>query len=451
METVRQWGRSSLAHNTVVINDTSQSNEGIKGAVSDIRLEDDYNYIRQTTGNTEGFDHERAILYLKPDLWLVTDTVTADDKTTVNNFKQLWHCLPDANISADKKTIRTNYENGANLIITTADESEKSFLADGYYDKDSGNIIDIKYGVFEKEVSGKCTFDTLLTAVEDDSAAEVSSEVLLKNENASAVRFDVTRNGITKTIYYYRALNSNNEFANFKTDADTLAIVCDLDGNIEDIVRIGGNYVKNTATGEIIDGTDIGDDFHAGVKEKNYAVYGSVDSAYAGETITAMLIKKDADYSAISVDDIEWMSAEFVDENGEYMFKFKSEVNIDEYDLRLNILGIPVEQNIVKATDNDALVHATVNATKQEDVLTAAIRLDNLYLQKDLKYKILIAYYDSSDKLIKVDCTEEKALTESWVSEQISSDYPQNTAKVKLMIWKDMLPVSDLKPDLVIE
>lgn len=58
---------------------------------------------------------------------------------------------------------------------------------------------------------------------------------------------------------------------------------------------------------------------------------------------------------------------------------------------------------------------------------------------------------DSSDKLIKVDCTEEKALTESWVGEQISSDYPQNTAKVKLMIWKDMLPVSDLKPDLVIE
>ncbi|MBQ4109246.1 MAG: alginate lyase family protein [Clostridia bacterium] len=446
-----EWGKSSLAHNTVVINGKSQVYDGKKGVINEIALEDEYNYLRQTTGQTEGFDHERAILYLKPDLWIVSDKITSDEIGTSNNFKQLWHTPLNTEISKDGTSFKTNYSSGANLIITSADSSKELLIEDGWYDKSTNEVAEIKYGAFTKNTTGTCRFDTLLTVTNDDTEAKVTSETLLKTDGAVAVRYDISKNTGNQAVYYYRSEEGSHIFANFETNAQVLAILCDSNGNIEKIVRIGGSYVKNTSTGEYINADEkpAGNDITAGVNNNSYAVFGSVDKSYAGSNVTAMLVKNSA--SEIKSSDIAWFGITEIDENGEYILKFKTDVDISEYTFKMNIMGMPLTKDFVSVSDNGTLIYANLNTKKKENAVDLILKLNNLYSKTNQKYKIIVAFYDNTDKLVNIWSSDEKNLSYGISTESMTRDYPENTSKIKVLIWDGLTPVSTPLPEIKVE
>lgn len=444
-----KWGKSSLAHSTVVINDTSQSyTEGIKGTVNDVVLADNYNYLNQTTGNTEGFEHERAILYLKPDLWIVSDKVIPQDTSAVNNFKQKWFTNYDANISSENKTLRSNYQTGANIIITSADENEEIHIDDCVYDRSTNELIETKYGYFQKEQAGMCRFDTLLTAVENDPNAVVTSEMLSEDATSASVRFDVTRNGDTKNVYYIRSEGGIVRFGDFETDGNVAAVVCNADGTIENAVRNGGSYIKNIKTGQLIEGKAPEGIFTTGVSNNVCAIYGTMDKSFAGSMVVGMMTPKETG-SDITKNDITWTDACLVDENGQYLFRFTMNDNPENYKLKLNIQGIPYIQNITQVADNGKTIRAVFNAQKSEDVINGMLKLDNLYLQENAPYEFFLAFYDEAGTLIKVDVLSDMLVND--VCTEINSSYPVNTACVKAFIWNNMVSVAETEQNISLE
>lgn len=440
-----EWGKSSLAHSTVVINDTSQSyKEGIKGTVKNVVLEDDYNYLKQSTANTEGYDHERAILYLKPDLWIVSDKVTPQDMSKTNNYKQKWFTNYDANISSENRILRSNYDTGANIVIASADEGTELHIDDCVYDRSTNELVETKYGYYQKEQQGICRFDTLLTATENDPDAAVKAETLHKDENSAAIRFETTRNGNTKIIYYSRSEGGVTQFGDFETDGTAAAVVCDADGTIENAVRNGGSYIKNVKTGQLIEGKAPEGIFNAGKKNNICAVYGTMDRSFAGKIVVGMLTPKEKEN--IEKEDIIWTDACAVDENGQYLFRFTLNDDPEKYRLKLNIQGLPYIQNITQTADDGKVIRAVFNAQRSDEVINGVLKLENLYLQENIPYTFFLAFYDKGGKLIKVNALP--GVLADDVCNEIKSSYPADTESVKAFIWKDMISAADIKQNI---
>jgi heparinase II/III-like protein len=101
-------------------------------------------YIVGTFDGYPNVVHQRCILFVKPDYWIVLDLLQGKGNHTCD---QNWHFAPDANISGDpgKKTVRTNYEPGGNLLIVPDQpdslraESFDFFVATQRYTTSGGN------------------------------------------------------------------------------------------------------------------------------------------------------------------------------------------------------------------------------------------------------------------------------------------------------------------------
>ena len=161
----RIYGLSTQGHNTVLINDTSQRNgwtDDTRGTVHRWLTNSKFDFLSQSTASYPEHEHMRNILFTKKGFVIVSDKMMPEDKTKVNNYKQYWHMLPNANITADseKKLIYSNFSDGNNIIAASADDVEAE-LDDGYYH--SGSSVDnIKAGFFEKSAAGDVTLDTVL-------------------------------------------------------------------------------------------------------------------------------------------------------------------------------------------------------------------------------------------------------------------------------------------------
>ena len=65
--------------------------------------------------------HQRSVLFVKPNYWVVVDHVTENGKQTVEqsserSLTRLFH-LPDVDVSQIANSVRTNYKDGDNLWI----------------------------------------------------------------------------------------------------------------------------------------------------------------------------------------------------------------------------------------------------------------------------------------------------------------------------------------------
>ncbi|MBE7051759.1 MAG: hypothetical protein E7395_04230 [Ruminococcaceae bacterium] len=255
----RVYAMSTRAHNTVMINDASQRKitaadgekfENANGAVLDFTTNSSFDFLRQSSTSYAGFDHIRNITFIKPDIWIVSDRINPTDTKKQNNYKQLWHMLPGAGleISEDNRTVRSNFETGANIIIAGADESAATKETMGYYDRGYQVVEPAPYGYFEKRnAAGTTTFDTVIAVNNEDPTASLTSEKLITNGDATAVKFNITKNG-EKFVGYYRMSydGSVGEFGNYKTDAQLSFVMENIKGEVVSVLIKDGSYVKTT-------------------------------------------------------------------------------------------------------------------------------------------------------------------------------------------------------------
>lgn len=68
--------------------------------------------------------HQRTVVFVKPDYWLVVDTVTADAgsaDTAQRELTRLFHFPVDSGATVDTQTARSAYDHGTNVMVLSAD------------------------------------------------------------------------------------------------------------------------------------------------------------------------------------------------------------------------------------------------------------------------------------------------------------------------------------------
>ena len=263
----RIWGKSTVAHNTVEINGTSQSIAAApaleaRGTIHDFRTNNSYDFLSQSTKSYTGYDHQRTITFVKSGFWIVSDLITPENTSKANNYKQVWHMLPTAGMTTDETnlTIQSNYTSGANIIVASADQGEATVDEEmGYYDYSYQQVTENPYAYFGKSgVTGKATFDTVLLPYKNPGQGEIKVERIdmgVPTYDVTAMKFTTTVSGATTTNYYVMDYTDNPMQA--KTVGDyvvygkSATIVENAKGEVQEIYLTGGTKITT------LDGTPL--------------------------------------------------------------------------------------------------------------------------------------------------------------------------------------------------
>ena len=281
---LRKWGRSTIAHNTVEINNTSQKvnwatkdEGGTWGSTQDWTTNSKFDFLSQTTRSYDelGFSHRRSITFAKKGFWIISDRIEPKDGSKANDYKQVWHMMPTAAISYDMDNgqLKSNYATGGNIIVASADNDASLIREDGWYDYTYAQVQDAPFGYFKKTGSvGTTTFDTVLLPYMGTNA-KIETERIdmgVDTSEITAIKFTYTANGETYTAYYmldYTGENNEKQIGKYKTDAAMTVITEDTRGNIVDVFMQKGSYVKKDNT-DIVKLSKLVEDFsytHTGI------------------------------------------------------------------------------------------------------------------------------------------------------------------------------------------
>lgn len=263
----RQYAASTKAHNTVLINERTQRHQtnqttGIVNythaeynEVYDFTTNSAFDFLSQSSRSVAGFDHRRSITFLKPNIWIVSDRIIPTNKDGTNNYKQLWHMLPTAQLasSEDNRTIYSNFETGANIILASADSEVQVKEALGWIDDGYQVAQPSTYGYFEKaNIKGTATLDTVIAVNNEDKTAALTSDKLETEGDATAVKFNLTANGEDFVGYYRMSYDQSvGSFGDYETDAGLAYVQEKADGTIVSILIKDGSYIKK-ADGTVI-------------------------------------------------------------------------------------------------------------------------------------------------------------------------------------------------------
>lgn len=317
---LRKWATSSTAHNTVIMNDRSQVNDfyierAAHGTVYDFTTNSAFDYLSQSTPQTSGFEHRRTITFIKPNMWIVSDLMTPDENEVENpnNYKQLWHMLPNANLKTSKEsnTIFSNYASGANIIVASADGDDVALEeAMGWYDRSYQQLEDAKYAYFEKDnVMGNATFDTVLMPSNEDKTAAATAEKLPTTANATALKINFTTYGSNNTGYYYMTYDGNGgSFGPYETDAQVAYIQENEQGKVTSILLKNGAYIKNNKGEYLLKSDENISEFYIDISGLNVYI-----TTGGNMELSTMRVKADKDISKLFVDEI---STSYTMENG---------------------------------------------------------------------------------------------------------------------------------------
>jgi len=282
------YGKSTKAHNTVLVNDISQQRKGdmndgapTNGVTHGFSTNKYYDYLSQSTPSNTGVDHRRTISYIKPNIFIVSDLMTPENKTKANNYKQIWHMHPEANIivSDDGKYIRSNFgDGGGEVILASADSNEVNAVKElGWCARRYAKAEEAPFGYFEKNTADDAKLDTVIMTYAGDSSASVSAQrIATNNENASALCIDIIQKEKPSTGYYYVSYNNaGGTFGEFSTDAHCAYIQYSQSGNIESIMLRNGTWIKK-GTEIIFQSTQKQDDVFINMQGSNTYIEGDI-------------------------------------------------------------------------------------------------------------------------------------------------------------------------------
>jgi len=193
------------AHNTVTINNAPQkfSDTMVDNGTNEtyfFTTQKEFDFWHGDTPSNEGFLHHRAVTFVRPSYWIVSDFIDPYDTTKVNNYKQNWH-------SSNDFSVYGNY-NGKAQVSGTTIQVVQSDTDDMYtetlpaYSYVAGWRT-IRYMRSVKNVAGRATFDTILYPARSTDSTKVSAKKIELGHDAtgSVITFDDGRN-VTHDYYY---------------------------------------------------------------------------------------------------------------------------------------------------------------------------------------------------------------------------------------------------------
>ena len=240
----------------------------------DREINDVYDFIRaESTGykdnnaptlNNEDYQVKRDVLFLRNGYFIVTDYIKPEygERNGANDYKQLWHFLPDANMEINEETnvMRTNFPGEANLIVATVNNNENMSINSKYglYAAERNKFEVCKYGTYEQNKLGTATFNTLLYPLRAGDNAEITTKNLETDfpqdvANAFTAKVTDTEIGKTNEIYFYTLFEKSKKapitFGAYETDS-SLALGEKQEGKYINAVLRQGTYLKDILNNE---------------------------------------------------------------------------------------------------------------------------------------------------------------------------------------------------------
>jgi hypothetical protein len=211
-EELRDHFRSSAAHNTLVIDDTSSSTTAGKFKWQTIAKPDVKSWISQSRfdffeGSHNGYEklespatHTRSILFLKNDYWIVRDYVeTRGDHTYQLNF----HFDAATNARAENPeaklwTITENADNSTGLKLLLFGDNGEWKRNESWISKSYGGRINAPYLQFRSKGSGPQEFFTFFLPTTQNSGEINIEEITMAGGRA----FEISFNGY-KDLFFF--------------------------------------------------------------------------------------------------------------------------------------------------------------------------------------------------------------------------------------------------------
>jgi len=238
-----EYMEAAQRHNLVTVNDSDHDDKRgcFEGAFESNKL---YDFVEYGGIYTQNVTQKRNILYLKGQkFWIIGDYASPEDKSVKNSYEQNWNMLPNANVSYDEETmvIQSNFEDYNVTLVPVGIEGMNVYQEDTLFVGGSTSFTENVKTVLQKEETGDAIFNTIVLPRNLNEDFEVEARVADTGLDPDIVNAFVARikNTLTgkENYYYYYHLNDTTKkqkvnVGKFATDATTMLIETDVDGNI---------------------------------------------------------------------------------------------------------------------------------------------------------------------------------------------------------------------------
>jgi len=260
LDGAKEYMSSAPMHNLVTVNN-SEHDKISKTRELAFESNNVYDFIEYAGTYTQDVNQSRSILYLKDQkFFIVGDYANPENQTKENSFEQNWQMLPASKISVDEQTleIRSNNDDiNVNLVPVGTDDLTYYYEDTNFSHKSAEEAN--KKAVLKKTAVGDAVFNTIILPRNIKEDFEVSADVVDTGidpavVNAFSARIKNTLTG-KENYYYYYHLNdlSKKQEANvgqFTTDATTMLVETDLDGNITSTFLMDATFLKDNTIDE---------------------------------------------------------------------------------------------------------------------------------------------------------------------------------------------------------
>lgn len=179
--------------------------------------------------------------------------------------------------------------------------------------------------------------------------------------------------------------------------------------------------------------------------ESGVNVKGELDSSYAGKTVSVLLVKKDADISSITINDVAYINDCKINDSGRYELSFscREGFNPEECKVYARVGSENVTSSVITAVSREnvlELIDYSVNISQNLSVSIASVDVDNVFNVTDeniIEYIPVIAFYNDGGQLIKTEIGKKN-------NPKLETAVPVGTKTTTAYVWKNiatMLPL----------
>lgn len=253
-----EYMSSAPQHNMVTVNNSDHNDIHDTREIA-FESNELYDFTEYGGYYTQNVNQQRNVLFLKKQkFWIVGDYANPDNQDKVNSYEQNWHMLPNAGIHYDDATfeVRSDYEDYNVNVVPVGTDGMSAYYEDTIFAPTSGTFENTQKVVLKKETAGNVTFNTIILPRNVNEDFDVEAEVINTGLDANAFVAKIKNLLTNKTnIYYYYHLNDANRkqmvnVGQFTTDATTLLIETDVDGNITSTLLMDASFLEDNTLEE---------------------------------------------------------------------------------------------------------------------------------------------------------------------------------------------------------
>ena len=256
----KDYMSSAPMHNLVTVNNSEHDKIG---RTRELAFESNkvYDFIEYAGTYTQDVNQSRSILYLKEQkFFIVGDYANPSNQTKENSYEQNWQMLPSSKISVDEETfeIRSNNDDINVNLVPVGTDNLTSYYVETNFSHKTAEEKNTK-AVLQKSAVGDAVFNTIILPRDRHEDFEVDADVVDTGIDPAVVNAFSARikNTLTKkeNYYYYYHLNDLSKkqavkVGQFTTDATTMLVETDLDGNITSTFLMDATFLKDDTIDE---------------------------------------------------------------------------------------------------------------------------------------------------------------------------------------------------------